>query len=69
MDSAVERLKGQAEIWEHMFGFVDSMALKCAVELGIPDIVNSHGRPVTMSEIVDSLKTNTSSFPNTDYLI
>ncbi|KAI3833043.1 hypothetical protein MKX03_021321 [Papaver bracteatum] len=25
-----------------MFAFVDSMALKCAVELGIPDIINSH---------------------------
>ncbi|MCL7039819.1 hypothetical protein MKW94_024851 [Papaver nudicaule] len=66
--AAEERLKGQAEIWEHMFAFVDSMALKCAVELGIPDIINSHGRPVTMSEIIDSLKTSTSSSPNGDYL-
>ncbi|RZC77317.1 hypothetical protein C5167_001493 [Papaver somniferum] len=68
MDTEEERLKGQAEIWEHMFAFVDSMALKCAVELGIPDIINSHGRPVTMSEIIDSLKTNTSSSLNADYL-
>ncbi|XP_026416672.1 (R,S)-reticuline 7-O-methyltransferase-like [Papaver somniferum] len=68
MGSSVERLEGQAEIWEHMFAFVDSMALKCAVELGIPDIINSHGRPVTMSEIIDSLKTNTSSSLNADYL-
>ncbi|MCL7028708.1 hypothetical protein MKW94_023724 [Papaver nudicaule] len=64
-----ESLKGQAEIWEHMFAFVDSMALKCAVELGIPDIINSHGRPVTMSEIIIHLKTTTSSSsPNVDYL-
>ncbi|KAI3966872.1 hypothetical protein MKW92_017328 [Papaver armeniacum] len=63
-----ERLKGQAEIWEHMFAFVDSMALKCAVELGIPDIINSHGRPITMSEIIDSLRANTSSSVNVDYL-
>ncbi|MCL7040866.1 hypothetical protein MKW94_011007 [Papaver nudicaule] len=72
MDTAAEeRLKGQAEIWEHMFAFVDSMALKCAVELGIPDIINSHGRPVTMSEIIHSLKTTTSSSsssPNVEYL-
>ncbi|KAI3896762.1 hypothetical protein MKW98_009615 [Papaver atlanticum] len=70
MDSAEERLKGQEEIWVHMFAFVDSMALKCAVELGIPDIINSHGRSVTMSEIIDSLKTTTSSssFPDADYL-
>ncbi|KAI3966870.1 hypothetical protein MKW92_017326 [Papaver armeniacum] len=45
MDMAEERLKGQAEIWEHMFAFVDSMALNCALQLGIPDIINSHGRP------------------------
>ncbi|KAI3906829.1 hypothetical protein MKW92_010644 [Papaver armeniacum] len=63
-----ERLKGQAEIWEHMFAFVDSMALKCAVELGIPDIINSHGHPVTVSEIINSLKTVTSPSPNVDYL-
>ncbi|MCL7021676.1 hypothetical protein MKW94_027290 [Papaver nudicaule] len=67
MDVAEERLKGQAEIWEHIFAFVDSMALKCVVELGIPNIINSHGRPVTISEIIDSLKTATSS-PNVDYL-
>ncbi|KAI3980233.1 hypothetical protein MKX01_011643 [Papaver californicum] len=63
-----ERLIGQAEIWEHMFAFVESMALKCAVELGIPDIINSHGRPVTISEIINSIKTTTSSSPNVDYL-
>ncbi|KAI3930128.1 hypothetical protein MKX01_036649 [Papaver californicum] len=68
MDIAEERLKGQAEIWEHMFAFVDSMALKCAVDLGIPDIINSFGRPVTVSEITNSLKINTSSSPNADYL-
>ncbi|KAI3837191.1 hypothetical protein MKX03_010756 [Papaver bracteatum] len=69
MDMAEERLKGQAEIWEHMFAFVDSMALKCAVELGIPDIINSHGRPITVSEVIDTLKLTTSSpTPNVDYL-
>ncbi|RZC77313.1 hypothetical protein C5167_001491 [Papaver somniferum] len=50
MDIEEEKLKGQAEIWEHMFAFVNSMALKCAVELGIPDIINSHGGPVTIVE-------------------
>ncbi|KAI3889085.1 hypothetical protein MKW92_051090 [Papaver armeniacum] len=64
-----ERLKGQVEIWEHMFAFVDSMALKCAVELGIPDIISSHGRPVTTSEIINNLPaTTSSSSPNADYL-
>ncbi|KAI3859767.1 hypothetical protein MKW92_023258 [Papaver armeniacum] len=63
-----ERLKGQVEIWEHMYAFVDSMALKCAVELGIPDIINSHGRPATISEIINNLPATTSSSSGVDYL-
>ena len=35
-------LRGQADIWKYMFGFADSMALKCAVELRIADIIHSH---------------------------
>ncbi|KAI3854970.1 hypothetical protein MKX03_009128 [Papaver bracteatum] len=73
MDIEEESLKGQADIWEHMFAFMDSMALKCAVELGIPDIINSYGRPTTMSEIINGLKTTTSSSsssssPSVDFL-
>ncbi|KAI3844681.1 hypothetical protein MKW92_008255 [Papaver armeniacum] len=63
-----ERLKGQVEIWEHMYAFVDSMALKCAVELGIPDIINSHGGPATISEIINNLPATTSSSSGVDYL-
>ena len=44
-------LKGQAEIWQHLFGFVDFMALKCAVELRIADIIHSHGGPITLCQI------------------
>lgn len=31
--------------------FVDSMALKCVVELGIADIINAHGHPISISQI------------------
>lgn len=44
-------LEGQAEIWQHLFGFADSMALICAVELRIADIINSHGGPITLCQI------------------
>ncbi|RVW46418.1 xanthohumol 4'-O-methyltransferase [Vitis vinifera] len=44
-------LQGQANIWRHMFAFADSMALKCAVELRIADIIHSHARPITLSQI------------------
>nr|AKO60154.1 S-adenosyl-L-methionine:O-methyltransferase [Papaver somniferum] len=65
-----ERLRGQAEIWDVMLAFVDSMALKCAVELGIPDIINSHGRAITLLEITNAIKTNSqlSSSPDINCL-
>ncbi|XP_059660964.1 (R,S)-reticuline 7-O-methyltransferase-like [Cornus florida] len=48
-------LQGQAEIWQYMFNFADSMALKCAVELRIADIIHSHGCPITLSQIATSI--------------
>ncbi|PKI52966.1 hypothetical protein CRG98_026672 [Punica granatum] len=38
------------------------MALKCAVELGIADIIHSHGRPITLDQIAASI--NESSSPD-----
>ena len=48
-------LKGQAQIWQYMFNFADSMALRCAVELRIPDIIHSYGHPITLSQIATSI--------------
>ncbi|KAK2993238.1 hypothetical protein RJ640_015717 [Escallonia rubra] len=48
-------LQGQAEIWQYMISIADSMALKCAVELQIVDIIHSHGCPLTLSQIVSSV--------------
>lgn len=42
------QLQGQADIWKYMFSFADTMAVKCAVELRIPDIINMHGEPMTL---------------------
>ncbi|XP_030932887.1 (R,S)-reticuline 7-O-methyltransferase-like [Quercus lobata] len=46
------QLQGQADIWKYMFSFIDTKAVKCAVELRIPDIINMHGEPITLSQIV-----------------
>ncbi|PQQ05085.1 (R S)-reticuline 7-O-methyltransferase-like [Prunus yedoensis var. nudiflora] len=51
-------LRGQADIWKYMFGFADSMALKCAVELRIADIIHSHAptdHMITLSQIASHL--------------
>ncbi|KAI6693494.1 hypothetical protein NL676_021204 [Syzygium grande] len=46
--TASELLRAQAHIWNHIFSYINSMCLKCAVELGIPDQIHNHGRPMTL---------------------
>ncbi|CAK9142734.1 unnamed protein product [Ilex paraguariensis] len=50
-----ELLQAQAHIWNQIFNFINSMSLKCAIQLGIPDVIHSHGRPMTLFELVDAL--------------
>ncbi|KAI3796372.1 hypothetical protein L1987_39042 [Smallanthus sonchifolius] len=48
-------LNSQAHILNQAYSFVKSMSLKCAIELEIPDIINRHGAPMSLSELVDAL--------------
>ncbi|KAL0377065.1 UNVERIFIED_CONTAM: putative O-methyltransferase 3 [Sesamum calycinum] len=50
-----ELLEAEAHIWNQVFIYINSMSLKCAAELGIPEIIHKHGRPMTLSELVDAL--------------
>ncbi|KAJ8754981.1 hypothetical protein K2173_015493 [Erythroxylum novogranatense] len=50
-----ELLQSQAHIWSHIFKFIDSMSLLCAVQFGLPDIIHSHGKPMTLSQISASI--------------
>ncbi|KAM1286551.1 hypothetical protein ACFX2J_000594 [Malus domestica] len=50
-----ELLGAQAHVWNHMFQFINSMSLKCAVQLGIPDVIHNHGQPISLSELVARL--------------
>ncbi|KAM3247441.1 hypothetical protein P3L10_009208 [Capsicum annuum] len=45
----------QAHIWNHAFSYINSMSLKCAIQLGIPDIIHNHGRAMTLSDLVNAL--------------
>lgn len=47
--------EGKSQIWPCVFGFIDSFALMCAVELRIPDIIHSHSDPITLSQISSSI--------------
>ncbi|RVW22773.1 Trans-resveratrol di-O-methyltransferase [Vitis vinifera] len=52
---SAELLHAQAHVWNHIFNFIKSMSLKCAIQLGIPDIIHNHGKPMTLPELVAKL--------------
>ncbi|XP_022761190.1 desmethylxanthohumol 6'-O-methyltransferase-like [Durio zibethinus] len=53
-------LQSQATIWQFMYSFADSMALKSVVELRIADIIHSHDGPVTLAQIASRIDGATS---------
>ncbi|XP_006368013.1 trans-resveratrol di-O-methyltransferase-like [Solanum tuberosum] len=59
-DETNEVLAAQAHILNHVLNYVNSMSLKCAIQLGIPDIIHSHGRAMTRSDLVNALPINKS---------
>ncbi|GMI70065.1 N-acetylserotonin O-methyltransferase [Hibiscus trionum] len=56
-ETANELLEAQAHVWNHIFSFINSTSLKCAVDLGIPDIIHNHRKPMTVTELVAALPT------------
>ncbi|KAK4858718.1 hypothetical protein QYF36_020879 [Acer negundo] len=60
LGSARELFQAQTHLYKHIFNYISSMSLKCAVELGIPDILHNHGvvqdQPITLPELVSALK-------------
>ncbi|KAL1371118.1 hypothetical protein HN51_001347 [Arachis hypogaea] len=50
-----EEAQAQLEIWKYIFGYVELAVIKCAIELGIADAIESHGSPMTLSEISSTL--------------
>ncbi|KAJ4780825.1 O-methyltransferase [Rhynchospora pubera] len=57
-------LNAQAELWNQTLSFVKSLTLKCAIELGIPNAIHSHGQPMTLSEIHAALSLPTCNKTN-----
>ncbi|KAG5617597.1 hypothetical protein H5410_017421 [Solanum commersonii] len=53
-------LSGHAHILNLSLSFINTMSLKCAIQLGIPDIIHSHGRAMTLSDFVNTLSINKS---------
>ncbi|GJZ59425.1 caffeate O-methyltransferase family protein [Tanacetum coccineum] len=45
----------QQEIWKYILGFTPMAVIKCAIELGIPDILENHETPMTLAELASKL--------------
>uniref|UniRef100_A0A0E0AW80 O-methyltransferase domain-containing protein n=1 Tax=Oryza glumipatula TaxID=40148 RepID=A0A0E0AW80_9ORYZ len=50
-----ELLQAQAELWCHTFGHLKSIALRCAVELGIPNAIHRNGGSASLPELLGTL--------------
>ncbi|KAF4397046.1 hypothetical protein G4B88_008892 [Cannabis sativa] len=57
-ENSIELLRAQGHIWNQIFNFINSMSLKCAIQLGIPDIINNYGKPMTISQLKLALPIN-----------
>ncbi|KAL1567320.1 trans-resveratrol di-O-methyltransferase [Salvia divinorum] len=55
VDSSQELLNAQSHVWNLTFSFINSMCLKSALQLGIPDAIHKHNKPITLSELADAL--------------
>jgi hypothetical protein len=53
-------LDAQLELWHNTFGYIKSMALKSALDLGIADAIHHHGGAATLTQIVAKAKLHTS---------
>ncbi|XP_058072492.1 (RS)-norcoclaurine 6-O-methyltransferase-like [Magnolia sinica] len=55
MEEIQKKMEGQVQLWKHIKGFIDSAALRCAVQIGLADIIHKHGEPVTIDQIAAAL--------------
>ncbi|KAK1370381.1 O-methyltransferase OMT3 [Heracleum sosnowskyi] len=50
-----ETAQAQVDIWRFVYGFTEMGAVKCAIELGIPDILENQAQPMTLSQLSSTL--------------
>ncbi|XP_038701800.1 isoflavone 4'-O-methyltransferase-like [Tripterygium wilfordii] len=51
-----ELLEAQTHLYKHSMNYITSMSLKSIVQLGIPDIIHNHGKPITLHELASAVK-------------
>ncbi|KAL3834377.1 hypothetical protein ACJIZ3_009113 [Penstemon smallii] len=56
-----EEAQARVDVWKYAFGFDTMRVVKCAIDLGLPDVLESHGSPITLSELSTILNCSPSS--------
>ncbi|XP_054776351.1 isoflavone 7-O-methyltransferase-like [Prosopis cineraria] len=51
-----EYFKAEAHLYRYIYSHINSTVLKCAVQLDIPDIIHSHGQPITIPQLISKLE-------------
>ncbi|CAN1166388.1 Probable O-methyltransferase 3 [Linum perenne] len=54
-ERATELLEAQTKLWSHSLGNIKSLVVQCAIELGIPDVIHSHGRSIKLADLTAEL--------------
>nr|QAX90922.1 caffeic acid O-methyltransferase [Catalpa bungei]QAX90944.1 caffeic acid O-methyltransferase [Catalpa bungei] len=46
-----EEARAKVEIWQYVLGFITTKVVKWTIDLKLPDAVESHGGPITLSQL------------------
>ncbi|KAJ7955409.1 putative O-methyltransferase [Quillaja saponaria] len=55
LENEEEDTQAELDVWKYVFGFGEMAVVKCAIELGIADAIESHGDSMTLSELSSAL--------------
>ncbi|CAK8540728.1 unnamed protein product [Lathyrus sativus] len=64
-----EIFTAQAQLYKHMYAFIDSMCLKWCIKMNIPNIIHNHGQPISLSNLVSILQVPPTKFGNVQRLM
>ncbi|KAL8540048.1 hypothetical protein ACS0TY_001587 [Phlomoides rotata] len=56
-----EEAKAEVEIWNYVFGFTPMAVVKCAIELQIADVIESHGGTMSLTDLSSALACSASA--------
>ncbi|KAK9109374.1 hypothetical protein Sjap_017434 [Stephania japonica] len=55
-----EEQRAKIDVWRYIFGFTEMAVLKCAIELGVAEAMEAHGRPISLCELSTALNCSSS---------